>query len=280
MRKITLLTAVTLGAAVLCGCSLLQDAGNHLVDSKNQTISLELPSWPDYLPKLSGWKICLYEAGSSRTVEADNLKIKVPRNRPCCIIAQPLVKAPQNQQSSFFKCAGALYPYAGDGDGQKASLSLSWTGGYAAFLMKSIFVSGLQAGYSAEYTQELVSKFNWERLLQTLEQKNGENPWLLDTQQVLEGISLHNFTANKLKSSGIINAIVTCPVFSSYIPENEKIRQQNGLNEHCVSIKSGQKSLFALDDGQFSTGILIYGTSVKNISLEFISLPIYIIEEI
>ena len=286
MKKIFFLIELTfvIGCFTLEGCTLLEQAGKHLMEPEQQTIRLELPAWSDYLPELAGWQIELQQAGNSRIIDASSLSIRVPRNKPLCIIAQPLVLQSTAYKSCFFKCAGGLYPYMYSSE--QETLKLTWQGGFAATLMKSIISSGLQAGYSQEFTQQTIAQFNWERLVEILEENQAQqeppwyNPWLLNMQQVLEGIAWHNFSATKLKMSGTLDVELEFPVFSSYIPENEKIRESETQGQRCVTIKKDNPSLFALDDGQFSTGILIYGTSVKNISLEFISLPIYINEEI
>ena len=275
MRKFIILFAVLL---LLCSCSLLNEAKNQLADPVHETITLELPEWPEYLPELNSWQIRVYTAATTKNIPQTSLKIKVERNKPACIIAQPVIQTSQGSKNYFFKCAGTLYPYAFSGTNN--TIKLTWHGGYAATLMKSIFNSGAQAGYSQDFTEEIAFQFNWERLLETLEQNQEQNPWLLDMQQVLEGIAYHNFSANKLKTSGTLSVELDFPVFSSYIPENEAIRQQNQPNQYFVTVKKDKNALFALNDGNFATGVLIYGTSIKNISLEFISLPIYIIEEI
>ena len=250
----------------ITSCTLLQEAGNQLIDSRHETITIELPAWPDYLPELYGWKIELQDSSSSKIISSDSLEIKVNKNKPLCIKAQPIVKCAQNNKSSFFKCAGAIYPY--DFCPDKQTIELTWSGGYAASLMKSLINSG-----------QSISDFNWGRLSETLKEKQ-DNPWLLNTPKVLEGISTHSFSAIKLKVSGTLSVTLDFPVFSSYVPENEAIRQSKRQNQYSVTIKKEENCLFALDNTNFSTGLLIYGTSIKNISLEFISLPIYIIEEI
>ena len=280
MRKITLLfTAAGLVTALtITGCSLLQQAGNQFTDPKHETITLVLPQWPEYLPELCGWKIQAQDSSTCKTVGSDSLKIKVNRNKPLCIKAQPITKAALNNQSCFFKCAGALYPY--QYHVEKGTIELSWSVGYASNLMETLINSGAQAGYSCIYIEEMLLEFNWDRLLQTLESKQDENPWLLNTQQVLEGIANHNFSANKLKMSGTLPVTLDFPVYSSYVPENKAIVQNENQNQFCITIKKDQKELFALADDNFLRGVLISGTSVKNISLEFISLPIYIIGDI
>ena len=279
MRNFTFIFMVTglLVLAALSSCKLLQEAGNVLADPQKETINLVLPPWPQDLPELAGWKLELNGCQTSRVLGENELKIKVPKNQPLCIIAQPLVKSGAKVQSSFFKCAGALYPYELFPEAQ--SLSLSWTSGYAATLMKSIINSGRQASYSSDFTEQIISQFNWERLTESLQQAE-INPWFLDTPQLLEGIAYHNFSVNKLKVTGSLQVEVDFPLYSSYVPQNQSLKNAMKEGQYLLTIKKDQPNLFALADGNFSTGLLIYGTSIKNISLEFISLPIYISEEL
>ena len=262
---------------LLCSCSLLQEAQNHLVNSKHENITLELPKWPEYLPELCSWKIELCDTNGTSTREistptqSNSLKIKVEKNKPLCITAQPIVKQTENKQSSFFKCAGAIYPYTND---NQSKLELTWEGGYAATLAKSIINSGKKADYSDYYIDEILMQFNWPRFVSL----TPFNPWLLDSQQILEGITNNKFTATKLKVSGTISVPLDFPVFSSYVPENEAIITSAEKNQYFVTIKKNQQIVFALNEENFSKGVLIYGSSAKKISLEFISLPIYIEE--
>ena len=251
--------------------------------SEDEKVVFTLPDWPDYLPELEGWRVQLL--GVAEPVEAlpdaKIISLQLNKNRPCCIIASPIT------QNHFFKAAGTIYPY---------SQEITWSGGYAASLFKT----------SRDYD----SSFNWEKLLQTLEEKQAAvftqienqnleegqpeqlpfyNPWLLDSQEILEGIAYHSFSANKLKTSQTFCIELEIPVFSSYVPENEFFCINN---QPYVTVKIGQPELFALrygalralrqaqepPQGPQTLAIIISASSAKNISLEFISMPIYIEE--
>ena len=235
--------------------------GSCALFAADETVEFELPQWPEYLPELEGWcvQVTLREPqgpqgiGVAEALEAPpdkrHISFKIPKNQPCCIIATPIT------QNQFFKPAGTIYPY---------SQKITWSGGYSAQLYTII---------------PDCEQFNWEKLLETLEQKQTEdfyNPWLLDTQQVLEGIAYRNFTATKLRLSKIICVPLDFEVFSSYVPENEYFQQKN---QTCVTVKIGQPELFALRQSSgtedLEYGIIISATSTKNISLEVISMPIF-----
>ena len=237
--------------------------------TKEEIVDFELPEWPEYLPELKGWEIQVFYSEALRLAQgpqgpqisgvAEALEVPpdskiisfhLQKNRPCSIIARPIT------QNNFFKSAGTIYPY---------SKSISWSGGYAASLYKT-------AGQAA-------ASFNWEKLMQTLDEKALDeeafyNPWLLKTQEILEGIAYHNFTATKLKQSQTFCLELDFEVLSSYVPENDFMRT---AERPYVTVKKDLPQLFALAQSS-AYGILISASSAKNISLEFISMPIYIEE--
>lgn len=247
-------------ALTLCSCNFM---------TKEEIVDFELPEWPEYLPELKGWKIQVFYdealrqaqepqgpqiSGVAEALEAPPdtkiISFHLQKNRPCSIIARPIT------QNNFFKSAGTIYPY---------SKSISWSGGYAASLYKT-------AGQAAD-------NFNWEKLMQTLEEKALDqeafyNPWLLDTQEILEGIAYHNFTATKLKQNQTFCLELDFEVLSSYVPENDFMRTSE---KPYVTVKKDILQLFALPQSS-AYCLLISASSAKNISLEFISMPIYIEE--
>ncbi len=217
--------------------------------------------------------MALRQAQGPQRPQTKTISLRVDKNRPCCIIATPVT------QNQFFKPAGTIYPY---------STSITWSGGYAAMLYKTISTAANQSGYTADYIEDYLSSFNWGKLLETLEQKQADaaaatedsaspfyNPWLLNTQEVLEGIAYKNFSATKLKLTQTVIVPLDFQVFSSYIPENEFMNQKN---QPYVTVKLNAPQLFALRLGSGTTDatytLLISASSAKNISLEFISMPI------
>lgn len=241
----------------LCSCSLYE----HLCQSEYETVEFILPKWPAFLPALDGWNIQLdnsetkfVSATANTTDDGTSFSCTVNRNKPYFFIAFPVTGG-----KNFFNCAGAVYPFSCQPD--TATVNLTWSGGYAANLMK---ILKAQKACSEEY----LLQFNWEKLMLTLKQQDSTfNPWLLNTRQVLESIAYHNFSVYKLRPSDILCVQTGVPLFSSYVPQN--------TGSDSVYIKKGETSLFLLDDGSLNQGVIIYGTSLKNISLEFISMPIY-----
>ena len=229
----------------MCSCQLF---------AHEEKVEFELPQWPEYLPELVGWEIALRQAQGPQAVpelvegqgpQCKQITLRVDKNIPCSITATPLTR------NQFFKPAGTIYPY---------SQKITWSGGYAAKIFNTI----------SEHEH-----FNWEKLMETLE--NCENPWLLDSQEVLEGIAYHNFNANKLKLSKTISVPLDFTVYSSYVPQNQTILQNN-----TVLVIKNQPEIFALGQGSgtpdFPEGVAFYiiinASSAKNISLDLISMPI------
>ena len=213
--------------------------GSCALFAADETVEFELPQWPEYLPQLEGWSVLGAWVGPDKT----HIPLRLPKNQPCCITATPLT------QNQFFKPAGTIYPY---------SQKITWSGGYAAHLFNIISDS---------------EQFNWEKCLETLE--SCENPWLLNSQEALEGIAYHNFTANKLKLSGTISVQLDFMVYSSYVPENQVIQESSS-----VKVIKNQPELFALETLRQSSGtvgfyIIISASSAKNISLDLVSMPIF-----
>ena len=285
MRNITF--SVVFGAALLLGgCS----SGNLTDRMAFEQLTYEqvdfiFPAWPEALPPLLFWEVELYAPqdgirfNSKYTADSKGFSYRVKKNCPLYVKAVPVTQPASAQESPlyFFKAAGTVYPWQYPG-------SLSWCGGYAASLMQTLINAAEASGYRGEYVGNYIASFNWARLITTLEQKQQEgleegvfyNPWLLDSQEVLEGIAYESFTATKLRNSGVFSVTLDFPVYSSYVPENEFSNPLQSTQQTRISIKKNVLALFALRQTAQDFGILIYGSSEKNMSLEFISMPIYI----
>ena len=263
----------------LVSCSVY----DSFADSEHERVEFVLPQWPDELPELLYWQVEMLSAKGKvvQNLEAASGKssfvYKVGRNELLSVCAAPVTAAGSglSGQVCFFKCAGTIYP-AGCKElkRRKSRAELTWCGGYAASLLQTLIKGSDDFG--TESTDTYLASFNWERLLSVLETRSQEessvffNPWLLDTQSVLEGIAYHSFNANKLKMTGVFNAPMEFKLFSSYVPENVRCLAVETLGN--VTLRKKQATLFALSGSQ---GLIIYGSSEKNISLEVISMPIF-----
>lgn len=241
----------------LCSCSL----ATHLQSYEYEAVTFTLPQWPASLPALQGWTIA-GDSGTDKTraqtlslpPDAKSFTLHLKKNEPFYVCASP-----QSLAGGFFKCAGTIYPY---------SSTVTWSGGYAAVTMKTL---------KAAASQSYLLRFNWERFINVLEQKQQNqsatyNPWLLDSSEVLQAIAYHNFTATKLNNSGTLAFELDFPVFSSYVPQNQGPPDETPAQ---ISIKKGIPSLFMLADSTCKTGVIVCGTSLKNLSMDFISMPIF-----
>ncbi len=279
--KNIIFSVVLAASLLLCGCSL-DNLTNLMV---YEQVEFVFPSWPETIPPLLAWEVELYAPqdgirfNSKYTADSKGFSYRVKKNCPLYVKAVPVTLSARGQDipQYFFKEAGTVYPW-------QYPVNLSWSGGYAASLMKTLINSAEASGYRGEYVSNYIASFNWERLLSTLEQKQQEsleegvfyNPWLLDSQEVLEGIAYESFTATKLRNTGIFCVTLDFPVYSSYVPENELSNPLQSTEQARISIKKNVLALFALGQTAQDSGILIYGSSEKNMSLEFISMPIYI----
>ena len=278
---VTCLRALLLGlclSLLLSACSLASDS------PAEETINLTLPCWPPQdsfsssYPALSRWQIIIKSGKSEEDfyTTSTSLSIPVKKNRPFCLLAQPITVLSDGSESSFFKPAGFLYPTQIK-PGQKEN-QISWEAGFLADVMKTYFNEGLAESLSPAEIEYLVSTFNWKKTQESIEKKISEsdkffyNPWLLSKAKILEGISALSFKASLLTASGCTgmeSSLLPPGTFlSPFIPENNFIAQKNQF-----TVLKNTPVLFG--DGH-KYGIFITYKTSKNISLEFIYLPIYI----
>lgn len=260
-----------------------------------ESLKIDFPTWPpedslqDLYPPLSRWKISVYCADFKKTFYTTEnfVEVGLYKNRPFCLIAQPITLMQDNKESDFFKPAGFIYPWNGN------ETCASWESGFLAELMLRIFKDGNENKIPVVETEYTISTYNWKKANQTIEKKIKEsqntdktkennskktpfyNPWLLDSSKIPEGIVSHDFKTAylNLQSSYSINIdFEKCIFFSSFIPENEFLQAEGRL-----TVKKNEAQIIC--SAQYNiTGIYILYNSAKKILLEFIYLPIYIEE--
>ena len=131
-----------------------------------------------------------------------------------------------------------------------------------------------------------ITSFNWKKLVTTIQSKttidpNVEatevfyNPWHTDLSAIKQGIAYKDFSATLLNQKNCFSVVLQDygtneSVLSSYIPENEMIH-----NFSQFSLKKNEENYFSVNN-QYQ--MIIRGSSAKNLSIEYIFLPI-IIEE-
>lgn len=277
------------------GCSY----GMETLFEKKETVTVRFPVWPpqddfnEQYPPLSRWKITVRAADISESfyTNEERAAVCINRNRPFCMIVQPITVLDDAKESDFFKPAGFIYPWDMENESSEGSAAATWEQGFLARQMNKLFCDGKENHIPAEETEYLISTFNWKKAAQTIEKKAAEgtyNPWLQDSSKILEGITAQDFKAGVLniKGSGVFGSHPgsgvshqgsgaaappgTPALLSSYIPENAR-QSETG----CLTIKKGEATLFSLTSPN-TTGVLVKYESAKKVSLEFIFLPIYI----
>ena len=261
-----------------------------------ENVSYILPAWPpeygeqSLYPELKGWLITTNEV-RNQPVEASiqEIELTVNKNKPFFVIAQPVTKSAQGQ-NCFFHCAGGIYPYCFERSGKTRTVNVSWEQGFSAYLMDSIFLSAnsiyAQSESQKSAYENYITFFNWKKLVTTIRSKatiapNVEaqevfyNPWHTDLSVIKQGIAYKDFSATLLNQKNCFSVVLQDygtneSVLSPYIPENEMIH-----NFSQFSLKKNEENYFSVNN-QYQ--MIIRGSSAKNLSIEYIFLPI-IIEE-
>ena len=245
-----------------------------------------------------------------------SISLEVAKNKPLSITATPITLNKNNQPVEFFKCAGAIYPQNYEvvknkgkfWQGNKGNVQVTWENGFSAQIMQTLYDSATQSGYDEQMIQDFIAHFNWKKLQQYIQtqidsfkenmqaemntQTNADtqatslplfyNPWLLDMQTVLEKIAMRDFTATALNFKNTFqisleeklyreNSSNSVSVMSSFVPENLFIQKYG-----TISLAKDKASLFSLDN---LYGAIFTGTSAKNVSIEYVFLPIFINDE-
>ena len=261
-----------------------------------ENVSFILPAWPpaygeqSLYPELTGWLITTNEV-RNQPVEASiqEIELTVNKNKPFYVIAQPVTKSTQGQ-NCFFHCAGGIYPYSYERSGKTGTVNIIWEQGFSAYLMDSMFL--VAANFYAQNESQksacetYITSFNWKKLVTTIQSKttidpNVEaqevfyNPWHTDLSAIKQGIAYKDFSATLLNQKNCFSVVLQDygtneSVLSPYIPENEMIH-----NFSQFSLKKNEENYFSVNN-QYQ--MIIRGSSAKNLSIEYIFLPI-IIEE-
>ena len=275
-----------------------------------------LPAWPpeyseqSLYPELLAWQITTNEVRNQLVnPDVQEMEVSVPKNKPFYFIAQPITKVAQTQsqpqsqtqaqsQCTFFHCAGGIYPYCYERSGKTGVVTVSWEQGFSACLMDSMFLSANSFYSSSDGKSEsksdsdrgksdyenYLASFNWKKLVDTIQTKtasessspeNFYNPWHTDLSAIKQGIAYKDFSATLLNQKNCFSVVLQDygtneSVLSPYIPENEMIH-----NFSQFSLKKNEENYFSVNN-QFQ--MIIRGSSAKNLSIEYIFLPI-IIEE-
>lgn len=266
-------------------CLIFTACKNMQNSPEEDSICITLPSWPpkqdgaDNYPPLSRWQINIYSAEHQQVFYTykDSIMVNTKKNRPFCITAQPITFLQNGYECAYFKPAGYLYPFSSE---NKAT----WEQGYLSFTMSMIFKEAFDDCLSPVDIEYFISTFNWKKAQSSIETKiysDSElfyNPWLIPYSKLIESISSGTFKASVLNLTGsvpldlnFLNNYIgkqSNMLLSSFIPENHTLHQKKQF-----TVMKNSPILIA-DSNCF--GLFINYKSSKNISLEFIYLPIYI----
>lgn len=266
------------------GCSFEGIKESWPVTNSKEKVTVILPELTEPAWEISFWKIEITSCSKTVTKKLNGAEgrfnLELEKNRPVSVTVTPVFKKSESEEIEFIKPAGQIYPY-GYNNGK---LVLTWGGGYCSSVFKTLVTGAAEAGETAVYIQNYLSRFNWKRFLETIEEKINSsvkdfldaddaasavfyNPWLLNEQSVLEAIAYDSFNANKLRLSEVFSVDLELSCFSSFVPENEIIMEQKR-----VSVRKNEVNFFSLSQ---SYGIIVSGASAKNISIQCISMPIY-----
>lgn len=271
-------------------CFVFDSCMQNISCPVEEELEITLPEWPPKdsfegkYPPLSRWLIKIISAENSRQIYTSekNFTIHIKKNRPMCLTAYPITLLQDGNECRYFKPAGFIYPAQNDILSKKPSAS--WEQGFLADIMQQLFKEGIEENLPPVDVEYLISTFNWKKAQESIEKKiNSDiqvfyNPWLLSRVNILEGIISQNFKATffNLKGATAIEdsyisyqtATESIIFLSSFIPENkllEEKKQFTVMKNTPILISDAQKY-----------GLYITYKSSKNISLEYIIMPIYI----
>ena len=245
-------------------------------------------------PYLTGWNV-VSVCGDERVhkpvpAQEKAVSFVLEKNSPCAVLAFPVILC-ADREIEFFKPAGCIYP---------EQRSLSFLHGFSASVLDEFYSHSILSGTSPEKAVSYARRFNWEKFISVIEQKNDfpspellYNAWLLEKSTVLEGIAAGSFSATYLgmknvravseaeirtaieKKSLILENSFNVPpdadfaFFSSYCPFN------NQKGEKSFTIKYGvQEEFLCVFSGIQTVRAFVSVTKDGKITLALNSIPI------
>lgn len=251
--------------------------------AQTEKLIVQLPQWPPCdaykkcYPELSRWLIKTSCGDSFFTLDA-SLTFYIPKNMPFAVTAQPLTKVTiqPEEECSFFKPAGLVYP--------SRKQYITWEDGFLADIMLRLTYSKKESGITDEHIQDFLSSFNWKKaqdyinnkLTKALENTDLDNqkfynPWLCDCTSLLTCLSFGEFNTNLLANSDsffLNTESLPSPALSSFVLENAFIAVKQSLLIH----KDCPTLFYTKED----CGIIVEGSSPKNLSVRHTFMPIFL----
>lgn len=225
-------------------------------------------------PPLSRWLINASSSTQTYTFFTTDpyITFVLQKNEPFCLTAKPITLLTNGSETSYFKEAGIIYPYAAKNADN--TVSIKWEQGFLADNMQKIIASKMETGVSDEHLSTFLNSFNWKKAQEAID-KSDCNPWLIDSSRLLDNLCYGNFKSTFLNTTGCYQFDIKTlfpdnelKILSSYIPENSRIIENNE-----ITLKKGIENF--LSDGSF-LGARITVYSAKKVSVEYIYMPIFI----
>lgn len=269
-----------------------------------ETVTFVLPKWPpefgndELYPELKSWKIIAKNQPVQKIGnDVQSLDFSVEKNEPFYVIALPCTKLDEkvldeNYECSFFYGAGGIYPYSAVFENGSKTVEITWEQGFSATIMDKVYISASNF-YSYQECDSYLIRFNWKKMIDSIQKKMSDsfedyseninspekieklvfyNPWNLDSQELIKGITGNAFSATLLNQKNCFSVIGTKEnqlkneYLSPFIPENQIICDYSSF-----SLKKNDENNFSVYN---LYQMIIRGSSAKNLSIEYIFLPI------
>ena len=212
------------------------------VFTAEEEYTLFLPEWNDGVMQpleLCGWNVTVCR-GSEETaffvpLEAQSFCAEYQKNAPVSVTARPLCRLAatctdgksDSPALEFFMPCGTILPFCTE---------LSWRNGFSAEILRRFYRSAEILGFDRTATLNHARRFNWEKLMQTLSQKEAAsaqpyNPWLLDTDDILSAVCGGTFSASRLTQKKCLEISqrqdalfipADSRAFCAYVPQNDE----------------------------------------------------------
>lgn len=258
--------------------------------AQTELVEFVFPTWPPECwkgssetsvpyPDLSRWFVQIINAEgiSSFYTQESSVPVELKKNVACAVLVTPITLNSQQQETAFFHPCGSMYPF----EYNEGRQQLTWAAGFSASIFKRLYESKKETGITAEHMEQFLQGFNWKKFQTAIEEKavksSSYNPWLVDSYALLDSLSYGSFKQNLLDTKNLapltfssLGIAYEDSLLSPYIPENAAMRETGK-----ISVKKGEPTLLNYDTDYV---VIILYTSAKNVSLEYVFMPIFLEE--
>jgi hypothetical protein len=215
-------------------CSLLQ---SHI------DLALELPQIPTHWKEtftIRKYKL-VYPGPSGGLVESDIeycgkcVRIELYKSYNSFVLAYPIV----SEHNISLPPAAAIFPlHLKQGD--EHTLVLTWEAGFSASLFERLWQKGVD-----------VKSFNTPRLLDKIQEKAPDDPWLLDADLIVERMAAYDFSAYDVKLLPVRDVFLEIPSGSWFMesPFSRVFTNEGGDTLHLEGVSLGFHRLFQYASG-------------------------------